>query len=168
MLRYDPRWLLDYYSDERPIRPDIPYSALDLVTAVERIAAPFQLSRVTAIEPRLAFDEIILRLTSADATSLRIQPCRYSDGIRSNHAMDGPENLRDLLRSDYGRRLPALADTRLSNAIGTAIVVFMPGGKPYLPRRAPRQSVYPAGFHCTASGDAIWRDEGELFESHIL
>jgi hypothetical protein len=81
--------------------------------------------------------------------------------------MDGPGELREILRAEYGSSLPALSDTRLSNSIGTAIVVFDREGKPYLPRRAPRQSVYPGGFHCTASGDAIWRDDGELFESHI-
>jgi hypothetical protein len=168
MLRYDPQWLLDYYSEERPIRLGMPYSALPAPATVERIHSPFQLTHVTAVEPRLAFDETIPRLMSADATTLWIQPCRYSDGVRSNYAMDGPEKLRDILRAEYGRRLPPLSDTRLSNSIGTAIVVFTADGKPYLPRRAPRQSVYPAGFHCTASGDAIWRDDGELFESHIL
>src|SRR5215467_13973030 len=102
MLRYDPEWLLDYYCDESPIRSGIPYSALPLAAAVERVAAQFQLTRVTTIEPRLAFDETIPRLMAAAAASLRIQPCRYSDGVRSNYAMDGPENLRDLLRSEYG------------------------------------------------------------------
>jgi hypothetical protein len=43
----------------------------------------------------------------------------------------------------------------LSNGIGTAIVVLDSEGRPYLPRRAPRQSVFPGGFHCTASGDTV-------------
>jgi len=167
MLRYDPQWLLDYYADEPSVRPGIPYSLLPFDGRVERVFEPFQLKRVTSVEPLLAFDETIPRLMSCDGGVLRIQPCRYSDGVRSNYAMDGAEHLRDLLRIEYGRRLPPLGDTRLSNSVGTAIIVFTADGKPYLPRRAPRQSVYPAGFHCTASGDAVWREDGEMFESHI-
>jgi hypothetical protein len=45
--------------------------------------------------------------------------------------------------------------------------VFDRQNKPYLPRRAPNQSVFPGGFHCTASGETVWRDQGELFESNI-
>ncbi|HJZ97541.1 MAG TPA: hypothetical protein VKE70_13625 [Candidatus Solibacter sp.] len=167
MLRYDPQWLLDYYADEPPVCPGIPYSLLPFDGRVERVFAPFQLTRVAAVEGCLAFDETIPRLMSCDGGALRVQPCRYSDGVRSNYAMDGPEHLRDLLGAEYGRRLPPLSDARLSNSVGTAIVLFTSDGKPYLPRRAPRQSVYPAGFHCTASGDAVWRDDGEMFESHI-
>jgi hypothetical protein len=167
MLRYDPGWLIEYYAGESPVRPGIPYSLLATDCRVERAPEPFQLTRVTNVEPRLAFDEVIPRLMSCEDGILRVQPCRYSDGLRSNYAMDGPGELREILRAEYGSSLPALSDTRLSNSIGTAIVVFDREGKPYLPRRAPRQSVYPGGFHCTASGDAIWRDDGELFESHI-
>jgi hypothetical protein len=167
MLRYDPQWLLEYYADEPPVRPGIPYSVLATDCSMERVRKPFQLTRVTAVEPKLAFDETTVRLMACDAGVLHVQPCCYSDGVRSNYAMDGPGELRELLRSDYGARLPALHDTRLSNSVGTAIIVFDSQGKPYLPRRAPRQSVYPAGFHCTASGDAVWRDEGEMFERQV-
>ena len=41
------------------------------------------------------------------------------------------------------------------------MVVFDAAGHPYLPRRAPRQSVFPGGYHCTASGETVWR-EGAL------
>jgi hypothetical protein len=167
MLRYDPEWLIEYYSGESPVRPGIPYSLLATEVRVERVPEAFQLTRVTSVEPRLAFDDCTVRLMSCDDGVLRVQPCHYSDGLRSNYAMDGPGELREILRVDYGSRLPALADTRLSNSIGTAIVVFTADGQPYLPRRAPRQSVYPAGFHCTASGDAHWLDEGEMFETQI-
>jgi hypothetical protein len=168
MLRYDPEWLIGYYSGERPVRPGIPYSLVPGGNfRVERAAAPFQLTRVTAVEPKLAFDETAVRLMSVEDGVLRVQPCRYSDGVRSNYAMDAAGNLRETLRADYGPRLPDLSDTRLSNSIGTAIVVLDREGKPYLPRRAPRQSVYPAGFHCTASGDAVWRDHGEMFDTQI-
>jgi hypothetical protein len=65
------------------------------------------------------------------------------------------EQLRELFQSEYGHRLPPLSDARLSNGIGTAIVVFTPAG-PYLPRRAAGQSVFPSGYHCTASGETVW------------
>jgi hypothetical protein len=167
MLRYDPKWLIEYYSAETPVRPGIPYSLLATEFRVERVPEPFRLTRVTAVEPRLPFDDQTVRLMSCEDGVLRVQPCRYSDGLRSNYAMDGPGELRDILRADYGSRLPELSDPRLANAIGAAIVVFTPDGKPYLPRRAPRQSVYPAGYHCTASGDPIWCDEGAMFERQI-
>jgi hypothetical protein len=167
MLRYDVEWLIEYYGGEQPVRPGIPYSLLATDFRVERRNALFQLTRATNVEPRLEFDETVARLVSLEAGVLRVQPCHYSDGIRSNYAMDGEGGLRAILRAQYGRHLPPLDDARLSNGIGTAIVVFDTRGKPYLPRRAPRQSVFPGGFHCTASGEAIWRDDGEMFESHI-
>ena len=167
MLRYDARWLIEYYADEPPVRPGVPYSLLGTEYRVERLQGQFQLTRATDVEPRLAFDETVARLVSYDGRTLVAQPCAYSDGIRSNYAMDGERGLRDVFRTEYGCRLPPLGDTRLSNGIGTTIVVFDNHGKPYLPRRAPKQSVFPAGFHCTASGEAVWRDEGEMFESNI-
>jgi hypothetical protein len=167
MLRYDARWLVEYYAAEPPVRPGLPYSLLGDVHRVDLITVPFHLVRATAVEPCLPFDETLARLVSFDEGVLQVQRCRYSDGIRSNHAMDGAGELRDRLREDYGPRLPPFTDPRLSNGIGTAIVVFDRAGKPYLPRRAPRQSIFPGGFHCTASGDTIWRDAGELFEANI-
>jgi hypothetical protein len=164
MLRYDAPWLIAYYTDEHPIRPGIPYSLLATEYRVDRVPGPFQLTRATDIEPRLAFDETIARLVGVDSGVLRTQPCRYSDGLRSNYAMNA---LRDVLRADYGPCLPPLSDLRLSNGLGTAIVVLDRNRKPYLPRRAPHQSVFPGGFHCTASGEAVWRDDGEMFESNI-
>ena len=43
-------------------------------------------------------------------------------------------------------------------------------GRPYLPRRAPRQSVFPGGYHCTASGETVWNEAGDfdgLFTANI-
>jgi hypothetical protein len=91
-----------------------------------------------------------------------VQPCAYSDGLKSNYAMDGAGELRELLRAEYGGRLPPLEDRRLSNGIGTAVVVLDGEGRPYLPRRAPRQSVFPGGYHCTASGEAVWQGDTGL------
>ena len=145
----------------------MPYSLLGNESGVERVDERFQLTRTTTVEPSLEFDETVPRLISYFNGILRVQPCAYSDGIRSNYAMDGPGELRDCLRADYGPCLPPLGDTRLSNGIGSTIVVFDRGRKPYPPRRASRQSVFPAGFHCTASGEVLWRDEGEMFESNV-
>jgi hypothetical protein len=169
MLRYDPGWLIEYYAEETPVRADMAYSRVCGTGPwqVMRHADWFRLTRATSVEPRLDFDETVVRLQGCEPGRLMVQPCKYSDGVRSNYAMDGEGGLREVLRAEYGRRLPPLGDTRLSNGLGTAIVVWDGEGKPYLPRRAPRQSVYPSGFHCTASGDAIWHDEGELLESHI-
>jgi 8-oxo-dGTP pyrophosphatase MutT (NUDIX family) len=81
--------------------------------------------------------------------------------VKSNYAMDGPGELRPILAAQYGHRLPPLDDSRLANGVGVAVVVFDADGRPYLPRRAPRQSVFPGGYHCTASGEAQWA-EGPL------
>ena len=169
MLRYDAQWLIEYYADETTAAPGLPYSLVRKGAAeVERCPRPFELARVADVEPRLAFDETIVRLITCEGDVLRVQPCKYSDGVRSNYAMDGEGGLREILRVDYGRRLPLWTDARVANGIGTAIVVFDGVGKPHLPRRAPRQSVFPGGYHCTASGDARWRDDGEMFERQIL
>ena len=48
-------------------------------------------------------------------------------------------------------------DTMVQHAIGTAVVVFDGEGAPYLPRRAAGQNVFPGGYHCTASGETLWR-----------
>jgi hypothetical protein len=109
------------------------------------------------VSPRLDYDETVMRLARFEAGQLWVQPCSYSDGVKSNYAMDGPGELREILRAEYGTRLPPLGDARLSNGIGTTIIVFDSEGRPYLPRRAPRQSVFPGGYHCTASGEAVWR-----------
>jgi hypothetical protein len=137
MLRYDVKWLLEYYSDERAIDPGVPYALMGNIQRVERLPELFQLTRTTSIQPDLPFDETIARLVSFDSGAVCAQPCRYSDGIRSNYAMDGPGELRERLRDDYGPRLPPLNDSRLSNGIGTAIIVLDSAGRPYLPRRAP-------------------------------
>jgi hypothetical protein len=58
----------------------------------------------------------------------------------------------------------------LSNGIGTAVVVYDRAGRPYLPRRAPRQDVYPGGYHCTASGETVWSGAADfegLFTANI-
>src|SRR2546430_13651 len=44
------------------------------------------------------------------------------------------------------------------------------GAGPYRPRRAPRQSVFPGGYHCTASGETVWtgaHDFEGLFTENI-
>jgi hypothetical protein len=163
MLRYDAAWLIDQYRDELLAAPGIPYALLDAARPwrIVRDATPYRLTPAVDVRPRLEYDETVVRLARYESGTLWVQPCPYSDGVKSNYAMDGPGELRESLRDEYGRRLPPLDDRRLSNGIGTAIVVFDAAGRPYLPRRAPRQSVFPGGYHCTASGEAVWRD-GEL------
>ena len=150
-------------ADEPLAAPGIPYAPLGAggPFCVVHEDAPYRLTPAVDIQPRLPYDETVVRLARYEAPTLWVQPCPYSDGVKSNYAMDGPGELRETLRARYGRRLPPLDDGRLSNGIGTTIVVFDAAGRPYLPRRAPRQSVFPGGYHCTASGEAVWR-EGPL------
>ena len=164
MLRYDPAWLLASYRDERPARPGLPYAELDGVgpLRVVKLAEPFRLQTVLDLEPKLPYNEAVTRLAEYDAATrtLTVQKCLYSDGMKSNYAM---EQLRGLFQAEYGHRLPPLSDARLANGIGTAVVVFTPAG-PYLPRRARGQTVFPAGYHCTASGEAVWNECAEGFD----
>jgi hypothetical protein len=164
MLQYDPLQLLATYRDEPPARPGLPYSEIAPCGPfrVVKLSEPFRLQPVLDIEPRLSYDEAVTRLAAYDAATrtLTVQKCKYSDGVKSNYAM---EQLRELFQAEYGHRLPPLADARLPNGIGTAVVVFTPAG-PYLPRRARGQAVYPAGYHCTASGEAVWNESAEGFD----
>jgi hypothetical protein len=172
MLHYDPAWLLACYRDERPARPGLPYAELAAGGRyhVVKLAEPFRLQAVLDMEPKLQYDEAVVRLAGYDAATrtLTVQKCMYSDGLKSNYAM---EQLRGLFQTEYGHRLPPLSDARLSNAIGTAVVVFTPAG-PYLPRRATGQAVFPGGYHCTASGEALWTVGApgfdEIFTAHIF
>ena len=160
MLRDDAAWLLEQYRDEPLAAPGIPYAPLTASHIVQD-PSPFHLTPVADVNPILEYDETIVRLASSERETIWVQPCLYSDGLKSNYAMDGPGELRPILSAQYGRRLPPLDDPRLANPIGVAVVVFDPQGRPYLPRRAPRQSVFPGGYHCTASGEAHW-SEGTL------
>jgi hypothetical protein len=152
----DPEWLLQCYRDETPARPGLPYTELAACgpLSVVKLLEPFRLQAVLDMEPKLPFNEAVVRLAGYDGASrtLTVQKCMYSDGVKSNYAM---EQLRGLFLAEYGHRLPPLSDPRLSNGIGTAIVVFTPAG-PYLPRRAGGQAVFSAGYHCTASGETVW------------
>lgn len=157
MLRYDAAWLIEQYRDETPLAPGIPYSRLDAGPwRVERDAAAFRLDDVLGLTPAMDYDEAVVRLAAHAPGTLKVQRAPYSDGLKSNYAMDGAGELRPLLLAEYGRRLPPLSDARLSNGLGTAVIVFGADGSPYLPRRAPRQSVFPGGYHCTASGETVW------------
>jgi hypothetical protein len=177
MLRYDARWLVEYYRDEPAALPGLPYAPLgwDGPYTVVKLEQPFRLTSAIRVQPRLDYDESIFRLADYGAKTLRVQRCAYSDGIKSNYLMDGPGELRAVLRAEYGARLPPLSDTRLANGIGTAVVVFDAALRPYLPRRAPRQSVFPGGYHCTASGETLWSETAsdtaatfeEIFTAHI-
>ena len=120
------------------------------------------------------FDSKNIRLDHYDAQEhkLTVRPCNYSDGLRSNYALDwhGKFSLRSLLAEDYGSRLPPLDDLRLSNALGLAVVVWSRTKDgdmlPYLPKRADAGlAVFPGGlFHCTASGNAEWKADADTFD----
>lgn len=164
MLRNDAAWLLECYRDERPARPGLPYSEVDTCGhfRVVKLAEQFRLQAVLDMEPKLRYDEAVVRLAAYDPATrtLTVQKAMYSDGVKSNYAM---EHLQETFQAEYGHRLPPLSDARLSNGIGTAAVVFTPTG-PYLPRRAKGQAVFPRGYHCTASGEAVWHDDAETFD----
>jgi hypothetical protein len=168
MLRYDAAWLIEYYRNETPARPGLPYSQIGGAgpSRIIRQEQTFELQDVLEITPRMDYDESIVRLVDFDGSVLTVEPARYSDGMKSNYAMDAPGNLRERLRADYGASLPPWSDPRLSNGVGTAVVVYDGSGRPYLPRRAPRQNVFPGGYHCTASGEAAW-SEAEDFDGLI-
>lgn len=164
MLRYDAAWLIEQYREETPLAPGIPYSPPHAGPwTVERDPGAFRLDDVLGLTPLPPHDESLARLVDSSGGVLRVQRARYSDGLKSNYAVDAPGGLRARLLADYGRRLPPPGDPRLSNAIGVAVIVFDAAGRPYLPRRAPRQSVFPGGYHCTASGETLW-NEAEGFD----
>jgi hypothetical protein len=142
-------------------------------------------------EGKVDRDDLVLRLQDYDSQgkTLRVQRCNYSDGLRSNYAMDlrghiklgaADVSLRAILQAQYGRRVPPLSDGRLSNAVGIAVVLFYKTEQgeilPYLPRRTKpgilsetigitkKQAVFSGGYHCTASGEAMWKDAASSFE----
>jgi hypothetical protein len=196
-LNYDPRFLSDCYKDE-PRANALPYVELErflenswtgLVSAanslrVSKVAEPFELvpwdAHANALaqfrkENKLDHDDPVVRLVSygSHEKHIMVQRCAYSDGLRSNYAVDSgsPISLRAVFQAQYGRQLPPLSDKRLSNAIGVAAVLFHKGEHgdilPYLPKRssaAKKQALFPeGGYHCTASGEAIWNDAAASF-----
>jgi hypothetical protein len=172
MLRYDAAWLIEQYRDEAPAARGLPYARIGSAGPYDMVRSeePFWLRDILGHPPRLDYDEPVVRLTALEGNVLRVQCAAFSDGVKSNYAMDGPGELREMLRAEYGPKLPPLCDPRLSNGIGTAIVVFDRANRPYLPRRAPRQAVFPSGYHCTASGEAVWTESGDfdgLFTANI-
>src|SRR5690348_6382294 len=152
MLRYDAAWLIEQYRDEAPAAPGLPYTRIGgpgpyRVVCHEGL---FELDDVLQLTPRVDYDEPVARLVAIEGTTLHVQAAPYVSGVKSNYAMDGPGELRDRFHAEYGSKLPPLTDRRLSNGIGTVVVVFDREGRPYLPRRARGQSVFPGGWHCTA------------------
>src|SRR5437016_12403922 len=124
MLRYDPAWLIEWYRDEVPAAPGLPYALLEGAGPyrVVRTEEPFRLQQVVDVNPKLPFDEAVARLAAYEPGTLHVQRAPFSGGVKSNYAMDGPGELREILRRDYGAKLPPLNDPRLSNGIGTAVV----------------------------------------------
>ena len=139
MLRYDAAWLMQWYCDEPAAAPGVPYAKLAGGAPLHILREPgrgFHLQQVTNIVPRLPYDETVVRLARFTDDTLWVQPCAYSDGVKSNYAMDGPGGLRAILHAEFGARLPPVGDRRLSNGIGTTVIVTDGEGRPYL--AAPR------------------------------
>src|SRR4051794_9706905 len=114
MLRYDAAWLIEWYRDEAPVLPGVPYAGIGGAGPYRVVGSeePFQLLDVAGIEPRLDYDEPIVRLVGFDGETLHVQRAAFSDGVKSNYAMDAPGELRAILRAQYGAKLPPLSDTR--------------------------------------------------------
>ena len=165
MLRYDAAWLLEQYCDEALAAPGIPYAPLGGDGPYRAAAAsrrPFTGLRSSTSAPQLDFDETVVRLAryeerNAVGAALPLQRRREIE-LRDGWARRTPSDAARASTAVVFRRLPT---ARLSNGIGTTVVVFDAAGRPYLPRRAPRQCVFPGGYHCTASGETVWR-EGAL------
>jgi hypothetical protein len=192
-LTYDPPTLLHWYRDETPACGRLPYTELacfldqpsDL--RIEKKKTPFRLASCPpdslsylqdciydafTKEKRIdKFDSKVVRLENYDDRERRlvIRQCRYSDGLKSNYALDWQGKLRSLLAQDYGSKLPPLDEPRLSNSLGLAVIVWYrtQDGEtlPYLPKRARNLAVFPGGlFHCTASGEARWKPRAATFD----
>ncbi len=80
-------------------------------------------------------DSKVVRLENYNGQKRRftVRPCNYSDGLRSNYALDWhgdleiggrPFSLRSLMAQDYGSCFPPLDESRLSNALGLAVIVW--------------------------------------------
>src|SRR5216684_4207191 len=117
MLRYDAAWLVEWYRDEEPVCAGVPYTRIggEGPYRVVRTEDPFQLVDVVRVQPKLDFDEPVVRLAAYHGETLHVQRAAFSDGVKSNYAMDGPGELRETLRAEYGAKLPPLSDPRLSN-----------------------------------------------------
>jgi hypothetical protein len=221
-LRYDIASLLNWYRGEARAWDELPYTelacflnepwpgtvSLEVAKKADefRLAPhpPDDLARLQTYvhdafkkESRVdQYDSTVVRLDKYDAARhlFEVRPCKYSDGLKSNYAMDWrgplelggqPFSLRSLMARDYPEHLPPLSELRLSNALGSAVIVWYRTEDgdilPYLPRRAaanlldkalemvggiPKdQAVFPgAQFHCTASGEAEWRPSAATFD----
>jgi predicted NUDIX family phosphoesterase len=199
---------LPYIELERLLRPTWKeFLAAAEALRVRKREAPFQLAKsppqdlsdfqAYALsrfkkEGRMAHDDGVVRLVSycLEKKEMLVQKCYYSDGLRSNFAMDlrghgtlgtSDMTLRDVLGLKYGRRLPPLSDRRLSNDVGIAVIVFYKSSSgdviPYLPMRTKpgvvsetvgttkKQAVFSSGgYHCTASGATQWMDQADSFD----
>ena len=96
MLRYDAAWLIEQYQDETPARPGLPYTFIGGAGPyrVVRVEQTFRLQDVLGLTPPLDFDEPIVRLVACEDATLYVERAAYSDGMKSNYAMDAEGNLR--------------------------------------------------------------------------
>lgn len=121
--------------------------------------------------------EALVRVTGfgLDPVTLSFQRAEYNDQRRSNLILDfqapGLPTLREMLRAEFGTRLPPLNDVRLANTLGVAALVLTPqDGRvaAYLVKRAKKGvAVFQDTWSCTGSGAAKWpMDDRETFFYH--
>lgn len=219
-LNYDLTTLHDWYRGETRLWNVLPYAELAEIhwPAAEafqvrreeewfrlRSPAGTRLERLRAgaleafrAEKRFDRESTVIRLEEfrKDTGLLRVRPGWYTDGLRSNYAMDWSMDdedrdgtaltLRSYLAERFGERLPPLGESLLSDAVGLAVVVWYRGQGdilPYLPRRAGgrsgqakaandgdrvRTAVFDGGYHCTASGESEWTDGAHSFDEMFV
>jgi hypothetical protein len=103
---------------------------------------------------------------------LTCQKACYHDQVFSHLIVDfepdevgNGDSIRNLLRGEYGSKLPPLEDERLVNSAGIACILFYLDEDIWTPLLVPRPrvadnsvAVFQGGWHCSASGAAEWND----------
>lgn len=120
-------------------------------------------------------DGSAIRLNKFDGKILSVQRAGYFDQVRSNLILDyksgfPTSTLRKQLNTEYGDKLPPLADLRLANTIGISALILVKtrlGYRPYIRIRTGRSvtnqplGYSTGGYHVTASGVAKWPAEDQ-------
>lgn len=122
----------------------------------------------------------LLRLSRIDIKPdgklhLFVNPVRYEAVCRTNLCLDSEERpvaetLRQYIHKD--RKLCAIDNSRLANALGINFILLTADGRVVLPRRSGKVVVRPHELSPSFSGDCEWTDApppGEPFSlSHLL
>ncbi len=132
---------------------------------------------------KFTFDSNTIRLngfkSSENELTLEIQKSKYSDQVQSHLVLDwenkalkdiGSNNLRGVLISKFGHKLPPLNSSLLSNSIGISCIIYFQKGTnllPYLPfrnksifrKKRDEPAIYEGIYHCSSSGVLEWKDD---------